>query len=239
MKRESLKVEKRTVTGKKVKKLRREGILPGNVYGKDFKSTEVQMPIKEFKAVYKQARETGLVDVKLDDQTIPVLIKNVYVNPKTQEYLHADFHKVNLKEKIEADIPIVGVGEPMAVLEKKGVLLQLLNELHVEALPTELPEKIEVNLEGLSEVDQQIAVSQLSIPTGVTVLNEADQGVFRIGEFAKEEVAPPPVEGTLEGEGAEKEVVEGEEKPFDEKTQPEDDKKGENKKEAESPKKES
>lgn len=222
MKRESLTVQKRTVTGKKVKKLRREGILPANIYGKDFKSTEVQLSLKEFDPIYREVRETGLVDLKLDGQTIPVLIKNVHTDPRTQDVLHADFHKVNLKEKIEANIPIAAVGEPLAVLEKKGILLQLLNELSVEALPTELPEKIEVSIEKLAEVDDQITVAQLSTPSGVTVLNEPSQGVFKIGELPKEEViVPPPVEEAAEGEAK---VPEGEEggKVFEKEASPAD-----------------
>ena len=99
MKRESLKVDKRTVTGKKVKKLRREGILPANVYGKEMKSTSVQVPLKDFLNVYREVHETGLIDLSYDSQTLPVLIHNVQLDPRTDAPVHADFFKVNLKEK--------------------------------------------------------------------------------------------------------------------------------------------
>lgn len=208
-KRPQLKVEKREVLGKKIKDLRKQGILPANVYGKDFKSTAVQLPVKEFKGVYKEVHETGLVDLAVDSQIFPVLIKNVHVDPRSREPLHADFHKVNLKQKITAKIPVEVVGEARAVVDGLGVLLHPLSEIEVEALPTELPEKIEVSVEGLSEVGAQIMVSQLSVQPEVTVLTPGDQIVFKIGELAKEE-PEPQVEAPAEGEEAAAEGPQGE-----------------------------
>ena len=120
MKREKVSVEKRKILGKKVKKLRREGILPANVYGKDMKSLAVQLPQKDFEKVFKKAGETGLVDVIVDSQTIPVLIHNVQTD-YLENYLHADFFKVNLKEKVKTMVPILITGEPKAVVDKVGL----------------------------------------------------------------------------------------------------------------------
>lgn len=188
MKRESLKVEKRTISGKKVKKLRRDGILPANVYGKEMKSASVQLPVADFLNVYRQVHETGLVDLSVDGQTLPVLIHSVQIDPRTQTPLHADFFKVNLKEKITAKVPVVALGEPKAVTDKIGLLEQPVAELEVEALPTDLPEKIEVNVEGLAQVDEQILVSDIKIPEGVAVLNEPSQVVFKVGELVTREM---------------------------------------------------
>lgn len=188
MKRESLKVDKRTVTGKKVKKLRRDGVLPANVYGKEMKSASVQVPLKDFMTVYNEVHETGLVDLALDSQTLPVLIHNVQLDPRTQAPLHADFFKVNLKEKITAKIPVVAVGEAKSVIDKIGLLEQPVSELEVEALPTDLPEKIEVNVENLAQVDQQILVSDIKAPDGVTILSEPSQVLFKIGELVTKEM---------------------------------------------------
>ncbi|HVT01555.1 MAG TPA: 50S ribosomal protein L25 [Patescibacteria group bacterium] len=186
--RESLKVTKRTVLGKKIKKLRKEGILPANVYGKDMKSEAVQVPLKDFLDVYHVAHETGLVDLGLDSQTIPVLIHSVQIDPKSQTPLHADFFKVNLREKITTKVPVVAVGEPKAVADKVGLLEQPISEIEVEALPTDLPEKIEVNVENLAAVDEQILVSDLKVDAGVTVLSEESQVVFKIGELVTKEM---------------------------------------------------
>src|SRR5687768_15624386 len=101
MKRSALKVAKREVVGKKVKNLRKEGLIPGTIYGKDVKSLSIQVPLKEFEGVYKEAGETGLVDITLDGQAgKPVLIKHVQLDPKLSTPIHVDFHQVNLSEKI-------------------------------------------------------------------------------------------------------------------------------------------
>lgn len=188
VKREELKVEKRSVLGKKVKKLRREGILPANIYGKEFKSTSVQLPLKDFQNVFGIVHETGLVDLAYDSQTLPVLIHNVQIDPQTQTPVHADFFKVNLKEKITAHVPVIAIGEAKAVVDKIGLLEQPVAELEVEALPTDLPERIEVNVESLAQVDQQVIVSDIKVPDGVTVLNEPSQVVFKIGELVTKEM---------------------------------------------------
>ncbi|HVZ11403.1 MAG TPA: 50S ribosomal protein L25, partial [Patescibacteria group bacterium] len=171
MKREALKVEKRIVLGKKVKNLRKEGLLPANVYGRDMKSASVQVAYKDFMDVYNVAHETGLVDLTVGSDVLPVLIHNVQFDPRSQHPVHADFFKVNLKEKISAKIPVVAVGEPKAVLDKAGLLEQPVLEVEVEALPTDLPENIEVNVEALAAVDEQILVSDLKVPAGVTILS--------------------------------------------------------------------
>lgn len=235
-KREELKVEKRAITGKKVKKLRREGILPANIYGKEFKSTSVQLPLKDFQNVFSTVHETGLVDLAYDSQTLPVLIHNVQIDPRTQTPVHADFFKVNLKEKITAHVPVIAIGEAKAVVDKIGLLEQPVAELEVEALPTDLPEKIEVNVEALSVVDEQILVSDIKAPEGVTILSDSSQLVFKIGELvtkemeeeiaaaeaeaaaaaaeAKEEAAPTegevPTEGEAPAETAAETPTEGE-----------------------------
>lgn len=186
MKHEKLKVEKRTVLGKAVKKLRRDGILPGNVYGKGIKSTAVQVPTKDFNTVYKETGETGLVDLDLDGKTITVLIQNVYSDFR-KNVLHADFFKVNLDEKVKANIPVEIVGEPKAVTEKIGILMNIVSEIEVEALPESLPEKIEVNVEHLANIDDQIAVSDLKVPVEVTILTDPGQVVVKIEELVSKE----------------------------------------------------
>ncbi len=240
-KREKLSVSKRTVLGKEVRKMRREGLMPANIYGADFESTAIQLPLKDFKSVFAIAKETGLVDVELDGKIIPVLIKNVQIDPSTDEPLHTDFHKVNLKEKISAKIPVEAVGEPKAVTDKIGLLEQPVMEVEVEALPTDLPEKIEVNVENLAAVDEQVLVSDLSVPAGVEVLTDSAQVVFKIGELitkemeeqmaadeaATEEAAAATDEAAAEGEetktedGAEESTSEGE-KSEEEKAAPEE-----------------
>lgn len=193
MKNPQLTAEKRTVLGKQVKKLRREGILPANIYGKELSSVAVQVKYSDFEPVFKEVGETGLVDIVLDGEKRPVLIKNLQMNYRTYTPLHADFYQVNLKEKVKSMVPVVIIGEPKAVSEKLGVLLTPLSELEVEALPAELPDNIEVDVAKLANLDEQITVGDLKAPNGVTILTEAEQVVARIGEMMKEE-EPAPVE---------------------------------------------
>ncbi len=207
MKREKLKVEKRKVLGKQVKKLRREGILPANIYGKNMKSTSVQVPLKEFSAVFKEAGETGLVDVELDSKLIPVLIHNVHSDFRGN-VLHADFFQVNLKEKVKSTVPIEVVGEPKAVTDKIGILMNILDEVEVEALPEELPEHIEINVENLANIDDQVTVADLKVPAGVTVLSDPNQVVSKIGELVTKEAAEEAAAEAAAAEAAKAEAAE-------------------------------
>lgn len=208
MKKYELKVTKRTTLGKKVKKLRKEGIFPANIYGKELKSIAVQVPFKEFEKVFKEAGETGLVDVTVDGEIRPILIHNVQYDHVTRVPLHADFYQVNLKEKVKTMVPVVTIGEPKAVSDKVGLLLQQLSEIEVEALPTDLPEKIEVNVEPLSAVDEQITVADLKVPAGVAVLTDAPQVVVKIGELVTKEAQEEAAAAAAAAEAAKAEVAE-------------------------------
>lgn len=187
MKRLKLAVEKRKIFGKKLKKLRREGILPANIYGKDVKSIAVQLPYKEFEKVYKEAGETGLIDVQVDGEIKSSLIHNVQKDYLNNLALHTDFFQVNLKEKVKTMVPILVTGTAKAVTDKLGLLLQPLSQIEIEALPTDLPEKIEVNVEHLATVNDQIIVRDVKTPQGVTILTASEQVVAKIGELVSKE----------------------------------------------------
>jgi len=208
MKHPQLKSETRTVLGKKVKKLRREGWVPANVYGKGLESKAIQVKLTDFNAVYKEAGETGLIDLTVGADTKPVLIKNLQQAFPLHIPLHVDFYQVNLKEKVKTMVPIVLTGEAAAVTEKLGLLLQTLSEVEIEALPEELPENIEISVEKLAAVDEQLSVEDLKAPAGVTILTAGDQVIAKIGELVVEEPEPEtPAEGE---EGAVAEGAEGE-----------------------------
>lgn len=212
----ALKAEKRKLTGRKVKKLRREGVLPGNVYGKKVKSEEVQVDIKEFKKVFDQAGETGLIDLTLGTTKKPVLVHDVQLDSVTDEPIHVDFMQVDLKEKVTATVPVEVEGESPAEKSGIGTVVKLLNEIEVEALPPDLPERFVVDASKLEEVDQAIKVSDLNYDKAkVEVKVDPEELVVKVEPPQKEEVieTPAPVEGeTPEGEEtpAEEEPQEGE-----------------------------
>ena len=189
MKRYKLAVEKRKVVGKKVKKLRKEGILPANIYGKAIKSQAVQVPYEEFGKIYKEAGVTGIVDVAIDGEVKPSLIHNVQQDYYNHRLLHVDFFQVNLKEKVKTTVPVVVIGKPKAVSEKLGLLLQPLSQIEVEALPTDLPEKVEIDTTSLANVNDQLTVAAIKAPTGVTILTDLSQVVVKIGELISKEAA--------------------------------------------------
>ena len=202
MKKVTLAVEKRKVLGKKVKKLRKSGIFPANIYGKGVKSEAVQLPEKEFLKTFKEVGETGLIELQVDGQVRPVLIHNVQYDPLIKLPLHADFYQVDLKEKVKTMVPIVFTGEPAAVSSKVGILLEQMTEIEVEALPTDLPENIEVNVEHLANLDEQITVADIKAPQGVTVLSDASQVVAKIGELITKEAAAEAAAAAAAAEAA-------------------------------------
>ncbi len=200
MKHPVLNAEPRTVLGKQVKKLRREGILPANIYGKSLASQSLQVKLSDFENIYNQAGETGVVDLTVKDKIHPVLIKNLQINYSSNTPLHADFYQVNLKEKVKTMVPVALIGDPKAVTEKIGVLLQTLSEVEIEALPDRIPENIEVNVEPLSEVGAGITVADLKVGEGVAILTDSGLTIARISEPQKEEVVVVPEETPAEGE---------------------------------------
>jgi large subunit ribosomal protein L25 len=116
-----------------------------------------------------------------------------------------------LKEKVTTKVPVEIIGESPAIKEKIGILIQPLSEVEVEALPGDLPEKIEVDISGLKAVDETITVDQVKAPQGVQILTEAKEVLAKIEPpVTQEEIVVPPVEETAEGETPEGEVTEGE-----------------------------
>ncbi len=203
----TLKAEKRKITGRKVKNLRKEGQIPANIYGKDVKSLSIQVGVKDLESVFKKAGETGIIEVTVGKEVRPVLVHNMQVHPVTDEVLHVDFMQVNLKEKVNANIPVELVGESPAQKSGIGSAVLLVKELEVEALPGDLPEKFEVDATILTEVDQVVKISDLKYDKDkVEVKNDAESIVAKVEPPQKEEVVVAPVTETTE-------VKEGEEKP--------------------------
>jgi large subunit ribosomal protein L25 len=177
----------REITGKKVKRLRNEGILPATVYGKDVKSAQLSVPLAEFMKVYDEVGETGLVELSFDGKSQHTLVSNVQIHPVTRRPLHVEFHAVKLTEKIKASVPLEMSGESPAVANGVGVLLQTISEVEVEALPADLPEKISVDVSGLTEVDQQVTVGDLKVGSKVTLLTPVGEIVLKVVPAVAEE----------------------------------------------------
>ena len=191
--RPQLKAEKRELLGKKVKHLRASGKLPASVYGHEFESLSIQLDQKTVEKIFGEVGESGLVDLVIgEDKALPILFKNPQYHPIEGKLIHVDLHKVNLKEKITTMIPVVLVGESSAV-KAGNVMIQVANEVEIEALPTELPEKFEIDISKLENVDQMITVADLVFDKDkIEVKTGADQVIVKIEE-PKEEIIEEPV----------------------------------------------
>ena len=191
----NLNADKREILGRKVKALRKEGKIPANVFGKKIKSESLVVDKKEFIEVFKHAGETQIIDLG----GRPVLVSNVQINPLTEEFLHIDFRQVDLNEEIKAKVPVVIEGESPAEKQNLGAVVAQIDEIEVEALPTDLPEKIVVDISNLAEVDQAIYVKDLKVGSSVRVLNDGELIVVKVEPPQKEEVVEAPVTETAEG----------------------------------------
>ena len=187
----TLKADKRTELGRKVKRLRKEGKLPANIYGKKTKSQAITVNLNELEKVFEKAGETSVVEVVVGKKKHHTLIHEIQKDPVTDVPIHADFMQVDLKEKVTAQIPVDFVGESPAEKQGLGTVVQYVDEVEVEALPTELPEKFEVDISKLSEVDQQIQIKDLVVDKKkIAVQNDEEQILAKVEPPREEEVAP-------------------------------------------------
>ncbi len=236
----SLNAAIRDVFGKKLKKLRKDGVVPGNIFGTAYKSQAVSVDLKDFNRAFKVAGETGIVYLKLDKQEIPTLISNVHTHPVKDLTLHVDFRKVDLTKTVETQVPIKVVGESIAVEQKGGVLLTQLHEVTVEALPQDIPHGIEVDISKIQEVGEEIKVADLPKSDKFKIMEEPDKVVVSVIEHKEESLEPETAkeEPEIIEEKPEGEVAEGEEAaaaaPAEEGAKPEQkaEQKGEKLKEA-------
>lgn len=206
-----LKVEKRKVLGRKVKDLRKEGILPASVYGRKMKSINLQGGLKEVLKVFDKVGETGLIELQVKGikEAKIVLLKNPQYDPVSDQLIHVDFHKVDLTEKVKVNVPIDFVGEAPAV-KAGGVLVHVINELEIEALPTDLLDQFIVDISKLKKIEDAITVADLKIDKKkITLSVDEGQVLAKVEAPKEEEEEPTPVP---EEEGEEEPVGEGEEK---------------------------
>ncbi len=216
---QTLKAEARKIEGRKVKGLRALGIVPANVFGKKIKSLSVQIGLKDFQKIYKDVGTTGIIELQVGGEKRPVLVHDIQLNPKTDDLLHVDFHQVDLKERIEAEVPVELSGESPAEKQSLGTVVQYVNEIKVEALPADLPDKFVVDISGLGEVDQVVYTKDIKVDKDkVEIKNDPEEIVVKVEPPQKEEVveAPAPVEGEAPAGG---EAAEGGETPTETQTE--------------------
>ncbi len=195
-----IKVGKRDVTGKQVAKLRRDGILPGVVYGHKVDSYPVQMETHATTLLMKKITPTTLVTLDQDGKLTKVIVRDRSYDVVTGALLHLDFLAVSMTEKLRANVAIELIGEAPVLDEVPGSLINhVLNELEIEALPNDMLERIEVDLSGIATAEDSITVGDLDLGDKITILTPHDEVIVSVGYVAEE--AEPSVIAEAEGEG--------------------------------------
>ena len=203
-----LMAEKRTVTGKQVKGLRRQGWVPGVMYGHDFDSVPLQFIERDLKHVLSRVSGSQLISVKLKGNKNPemALVRDMQRDPIRGNYLHVDLYRVKMTERLTAEVPLVVVGESPVAESGEGILLQGISSIEVECLPGDLVDAIEVDLSDLVEIDQAIYVRDLAVPAGMDILTDVDEMVARVVPLEAEEIEEV-VEEEVIPEAGEVEVI--------------------------------
>jgi large subunit ribosomal protein L25 len=193
-----LTVAQRSVLGKKVKALRRNGITPANVYGHRIESQAVEVDTVTLAHTLKKLERNAILSLSIEGEKAvrPVIVREVRRDLLNDKIVHVDFYQVSLAEKMKADVPFILVGKAPAVEDLGGILLQGLDSIAVEALPADIPPHFEIDISSLTTFDSSVHVRDLVVDPKVHVLTEGDSVITS--------VAPPRkvVEAVVEEEEA-------------------------------------
>lgn len=207
----TLSLEERSVQGKAVRQLRRDGMVPAVIHDHGQPSKVVMVPFIEISKVYAQAGKHHLLELSLDGQKYTAIIKDIRFDPKKHQMQHVVFNAIKQDQKIETEVPVHIEGDIPA--EKAGlILVRTLDSISIEALPKDLIDEVKISAATLVEIGDKITVMDLAVPAGVEILTEPEHTIAVVEEprVIEEEVPEEPVEGEEGAEGGE-EVAEGEE----------------------------
>ncbi len=191
--------EPREILGKKVSSLRRQGLLPGVVYGHGHKPQPIQLTARDLEGLLRVAGKNTLVDLRVGGKkALPVLLQGVHEDPVRRHPLHVDFYVVKMTEELSVDVPVHLVGSSVAAERMGGTLLHLREMVHIRALPADLPNALELDISRLEDFEAVLHVRDLAVPHGVTVVTDEDEPLAR--------VQPPRIEEELRAPAAEEEA---------------------------------
>lgn len=173
-----LEAQERTVIGKKVKALRREGLLPAIVYGTGIEPVAVTLNTKEVLQTLRVIGANTLVTIKLEKKEHLVLVREIQREVITRNLLHMDFQEVSLEENISSTVPIVLVGDAPAVKEFEALLITNMEEIQIEAKAKDLPDTISVDISTLLDIGDNILIKDLVISGDVTILDDPEDVVI-------------------------------------------------------------
>lgn len=194
--------KKRDVVGKQVKVLRREGFLPGVLYGRNIGPIPISLDYREISKTLPHITSSQLLVIDIEGEKHYVLVKDKQLHPVKSTLLHVDFLAVSMSEKLRTDVSIELIGESPAVKEYSAVLVSGQDTMEVECLPKDLPERIIVDISVLKEIGDSLYVKDINMPSGIDVLTDPDEMVVTVSYQAVE------VEEEVEEVEEEPEIIE-------------------------------
>ncbi len=201
-----LKAKSRTELGRAVKPLRKAGLMPGVVYGEKVKSQSISVLAKDFEKIYKNAGESTLIKLQVTDnskeQEFNVLIHDIKNHPVRGNPIHADFYAVRMDREIKAKLPLVFIGKSPAIDNDGGILVKVMQEVEIEALPQDLVKDLSVDISGLEVISARMTAGDLKLPQGIKLISGVDEVVALIEaprtDADLDALKEAPVESTTE-----------------------------------------
>lgn len=203
-----LSAEPRDVYGKRVKRLRRDGIIPANIYGHGA-SRAIQAPARALDRLLAHGGRTSVVAIAFNGRSETALLKTLQRDPRTGQILHVDFQAVSMEEEVTSTVPIRFIGESVAVTKLDGVMTHPRSELHVTARAAQLPDVVEVDVSSITELHGAIHISDLPTAATYSIDDPADEVLAivlppkrEVEEVVEEAVAEETAAAAAEAEPA-------------------------------------
>lgn len=202
----------RDVKGKAVRHNRRQGQIPGVIYGPDFEPMPIFVAEPALRHILARAGGTHLIEISVGKDKVATLAREVQRDPLRGGLIHVDFYRVAMDRLIRTEVPIVLVGQSPAVARKQAIIFHPMSSVEIETLPGNLLESIRVDLSGLTQIGDQVTVGDLIVPENVRIIAPADEMVLKL-DYAEsvaveEEVPATPVSAEVEVITARKEEEE-------------------------------
>ncbi len=188
-----IKAQKRELTDN-LEVLRKDGFIPAVFYGAGEKNTPISINLNEFKKVWRDAGESTAIKISIDGKNLDALIQDVGVNPITVEPIHADFLIVDAKKEVAVSVALEFIGVAPAVKNGLGVLVKVMHEIEVSALPKDLPQLIEVDISSLVDLESVITVNDVKAPTNVKITTKSEEILASIAPLQEEKEDTGPVD---------------------------------------------
>ena len=203
-----LKAQTRTIISKGLNRLRRDGLLPGVLYGSNTDPVALQLPAHEAGQILIRLQGTVLIDLEVDGQTHTTIVRELQRDVLSGHPVHVDFMVVDMEQVLTIMVPINLVGESPAVATGEYAVMTSLYELEVECLPKDIINIIEVSVEGLTDLGDTILVSDVVVPEGINILTDLEEAVARVAYAGIVEEEEEEEEEGLELDAEDVEVIE-------------------------------